>query len=207
MNNLRHIFFAIIYLCCFMRVEAQDHSERPNIIFLLTDDQRDNTFGIDGHPWVKTPNIDKLIQNGVRFSNTYIAEPTCAPSRVSIFTGMHERVNGVGFSSSYKLSEKQWEQSYPALLRKNGYFTGFIGKLGIEYYTFKGKAAEKFDYWRAHDGWAKFFPKTASNCKAYYNSKEDIITPIMGESMEHFLEAIPKDKPFCLSVSFFSSTW
>ena len=117
--------------------------KRPNIIFLLTDDQRDNSLGIMGHPWVETPNLDMLIKNGVRFSNAYIAEPTCSPSRTSLFTGMHERVHGVGFSSSYRLNEQQWSKTYPALLREHGYYTGFIGKFGIEYYTFRGQADSK----------------------------------------------------------------
>jgi len=141
-------------------------STRPNIIFLLTDDQRDNSLGIMGHEWVKTPHIDRLVQQGVRFSNAYIAEPTCSPSRTALFCGMHERVNGVGFSSSYQLNEAQWEHSYPALLRRSGYYTGFIGKFGVEYYSFRGQASQKFDFWRAHDGWAKFFPKTAQNWRA-----------------------------------------
>jgi len=179
-----------------------DSATRPNIIFLLTDDQRDNTFGIMGHTWVKTPNIDKLINSGVRFSNAYIAEPTCSPSRTALFTGTHERVNGVGFTSSYKLNENQWEKSYPALLKNSGYHTGFIGKFGVEYYTFRGQAAKKFDFWRGHDGWAKFFPKTARNCKAYHDSAENIITPVMGESITRFLDKAPSGKPFCLSVSF-----
>jgi len=176
--------------------------KRPNIIFLLTDDQRDNSLGIMGHPWVQTPNLDVLIKNGVRFSNAYIAEPTCSPSRTSLFTGMHERVHGVGFSSSYKLNEEQWARTYPALLREHGYYTGFIGKFGVEYYTFRGRAEKKFDYWRGHDGWARFFPKTAKNCREYWDSRHDIITPVMGESVTRFLEIAPKGRPFCLSVSF-----
>ncbi len=176
--------------------------ERPNIIFLLTDDQRDNTFGAMGHEWVKTPHIDKLVASGVRFRNAYIAEPTCSPSRVSLFTGMHERVNGVGFTSSYRLNEAQWARSYPALLKKSGYYTGFIGKFGVEYYTFKGDAAQRFDFWRGHDGWARFFPRTAKNCQDYYDSGEDIITPVMGESITRFLDKAPTHRPFCLSVSF-----
>jgi arylsulfatase A-like enzyme len=64
---------------------------KPNIIFLLTDDQRVNTLGAMGHPFVKTPNLDRLMRDSVRFRNAYIAEPVCAPSRVSLFTGMHER--------------------------------------------------------------------------------------------------------------------
>jgi len=183
-------------------VAVEKTQNRPNIIFLLTDDQRDNTFGIMGHKWVKTPNIDTLIKSGVRFSNAYIAEPTCCPSRVSLFTGTHERVNGVGFTSSYKLNEAQWSRSYPALLKRGGYYTGFLGKFGVEYYTFRGRAAKKFDFWRAHDGWAKFFPKKAANCKAYHDSGEDIITPVMGESITRFLDKAPSGKPFCLSVSF-----
>lgn len=118
-------------------------ADRPNIIFLLTDDQRDNTMGSMGHPWVETPNIDQLVREGVRFSNTYIAEPTCSPSRVSIFTGMHERINGIGFTSSYQLTEEQWGKTYPALLRGAGYYTGFIGKFGEEYYTFRGRASDR----------------------------------------------------------------
>lgn len=184
--------------------ETEKPAARPNIIFLLTDDQRDNTLGAMGHPFVKTPNLDALMRESVRFKNAYIATPVCSPSRVSFFTGMPERVHGVGFSSSYDLTEQQWEQSYPALLRKGGYHTGFVGKFGVEYYTFKGKAAEKFDFWWGHDGWTKFLPKDhdTPSTTPYHHAKADIITPIMGEAMTKFLDSAPADKPFCLSVSF-----
>ena len=177
---------------------------RPNIIFLLTDDQRDNSFGAMGHPFVKTPNVDRLLDQSVRFSNTYIAEPTCSPSRTALFTGMHERVNGVGFTSSYRLTPSQWQRTYPALVRKAGYYTGFIGKFGVEYYTFKGQAAREFDFWHAHDGWARFFPKDSNSpsCRPYHEAKEDVITFVMGECMDEFFDSLPKGKPFCLSVSF-----
>jgi arylsulfatase A-like enzyme len=200
---LRGVGYSALALVCPGGLSRGEGSrEKPNIVFLLTDDQRDDTFGIMGHPWVKTPHLDRLIARGVRFDNAYIAEPTCSPSRTSLFTGMHERVNGVGFTSSYRLNESQWEKSYPALLRRSGYYTGFIGKFGVEYYTFRGDAARKFDFWRGHDGWAKFFPKSAQNCKAYHDSDEEIITPVMGESITRFLDRAPGDKPFCLSVSF-----
>lgn len=177
---------------------------RPNIVFLLTDDQRDNTLGAMGHPFVKTPHLDALMRDSVRFRNAYIATPVCSPSRVSYFTGMPERVHGVGFSSSYDLTEAQWEMSYPALLRRAGYYTGFIGKFGVEYYTFKGQADAKFDFWWGHDGWTKFFPKDhqGASTKPYHHAKEDVITFIMGEAMTKFLDTAPREQPFCLSVSF-----
>ena len=160
---------------------------RPNIIFLLSDDQRDNTFSAMGNSIVKTPETDALIKDGVWFTNTYIAEPVCSPSRTSLLTGMHERMHGVGFSSTYQLTEEQWEDTYPAILRKNGYFTGFIGKFGVEYYTFRGETDTKFDYW---------------SCEPYHDAEDEIITPIMGEGIAHFLDTLPINKPFCLSVSF-----
>lgn len=178
--------------------------DRPNLIFLYTDDQRDNTFASMGHPFVKTPNFDALLAESVRFTNCYTAEPVCAPSRVSVLTGMHERVHGIGFTSSYQLTEEQWARSYPALLRQSGYHTGFVGKFGVEYYTFRGNAAEKFDYWWGHDGWTRFLPKdtNAESAKPYHRAESDVITSIMGEAMAEFLEQLPDGKPFCLSVSF-----
>ena len=177
---------------------------RPNIIFLLTDDQRDNSFGAMGHPFVKTPNVDQLLQQSMRFSNTYIAEPCCSPSRTALLTGMHERVNGIGFTSSYQLTESQWQRTYPALVRAAGYYTGFVGKFGVEYYTFKGQAARKFDFWHAHDGWTRFFPKDSKgpSCTPYHEATEDVITFVMGECITEFFDSLPQDKPFCLSVSF-----
>jgi arylsulfatase A-like enzyme len=180
-------------------VHAEKGTKRPNIIFLLTDDQRANTFSHRGHPYLKTPHIDKLAAQGHVFSNAYVAEPTCKPSRCALLTGTYERVNGVGFSSRNKLTDEMWEESYPALLRKAGYYTGFIGKFGIEDYTFKGRTKEKFDFWFAHDGWSTF----EANRQLYRNkAKSKIITEVMDEGIAQFLDQAPDDEPFCMSVSF-----
>ncbi|MGB0579518.1 MAG: sulfatase-like hydrolase/transferase [Limisphaerales bacterium] len=194
------LFVFFLFALVFVETSA---AKRPNIIFVLTDDQRDNTFGAMGHPFVKTPNVDRLLSQSVRFRNTYIAEPVCAPSRVSLLTGMHERVHGIGFTSSYQLTEDQWSRSYPALVKKAGYYTGFVGKFGVEYYSFRGKAGEKFDYWWGHDGWTKFLPKNTKSDSTlpYHKAKAEVITEIMSEAMAAFFGAIPDDQPFCLSVS------
>ncbi len=171
---------------------------RPNIVFLLTDDQRAGTLSCEGHPVIQTPNIDRLAKEGVRFKNAFIAEPVCSPSRATYFTGQYERTHRVGFSSQHKMSGRQWEDTYPAILRKAGYYTGFIGKFGLENYEFRPHAEEKFDFWLGHDGWERFFAKR----KQYQRMDADIITPVMSECMDKFLDTAPEDKPFCLSVSF-----
>ncbi len=203
-SRLAVLFILLASTPLLAAAQVTSPASRPNIIFLLTDDQRDNTLGAMGHPYVKTPHLDALMRDSVRFKNAYIATPVCSPSRISYFTGMPERVHGVGFSSSYDLTEAQWERTYPALLRKGGYHTGFVGKFGVEYYTFKGSAPDKFDFWWGHDGWTKFLPKDhhTPSTTPYHHAKENVITFIMGEAMTKFLDTAPGDKPFCLSVSF-----
>lgn len=179
--------------------------DRPNIIFLLADDQRADSLSSTGHAFSQTPNIDQLAEDGVRFTNAFTVEPICAPSRFAFLSGQYERTSGLGFNSPYQVVESQWQQTYPALLRDAGYFTGFIGKFGVQFYSFDGNAASKFDYWRGHDGWIPFFPKDFPDNPAteiYKDAQKDISTEIMGEYIEDFLDTRPEDVPFNLSVSF-----
>lgn len=177
----------------------------PNIIFLLADDQRADSLSSAGHAFSQTPNIDRLANDGVRYTNAFTVEPICAPSRFAFLSGQYERTSGLGFNSPYQVSESQWEQTYPALLRDAGYYTGFIGKFGVQYYSLDSGAAAQFDYWRAHDGWLPFWPKDLPENPAteiYKNAKNDITTEIMGEYIEEFLDTRPENVPFNLSVSF-----
>lgn len=214
MNYLKTSLFSFVLCALAQSVSAR---KPPNILFLLTDDQRADTLSISGHPVVKTPNLDTLAAQGIRFTQAFSCNPICMPSRISFLSGLYERVHGVGFSSERSVSRELWDQTYPQILRRNGYYTGFIGKLGVERYPYnKGRQSETFDFWCGHDGWASFFPKdkkstakqlkkdpdAKSNCFSYVGLKSDIITPMMGEAFENFLNQDHGSKPFCLSVSF-----
>lgn len=99
-NIIRHktIFFGIILSS--LNTFSQDlHSngkkvnieeKRPNILFFLVDDQRNDMLSVAGHPIIKTPTVDKLAENGIRFTNAFATTPICAASRASIFTGLYE---------------------------------------------------------------------------------------------------------------------
>ncbi|EDM27923.1 mucin-desulfating sulfatase (N-acetylglucosamine-6-sulfatase) [Lentisphaera araneosa HTCC2155] len=190
------------FFLCFFFLFSLNAEQRPNFIFLLADDRRADAMSCAGDPIIKTPHLDSLAADGQRFSHAYTAAPICKPSRVCFFLGQHQRTHGVGFATSKKMDEQQWSNSYPELLRNAGYYTGFIGKFGVDSYTFKGQADEKFDFWRAHDGWSKFFPKQRENTQVYKKYQSDIITEIMGECISEFFDSRDQDKPFCLSVSF-----
>ncbi len=113
--------------------------KQPNIIFILTDDQRYNAFGFMGNEQVYTPNLDKLASESAVFSQAYHVTPICMPSRVSIQLGKYlcEHKCGFDLPTDYTVTKEEYQESYPVMLRKNGYFTGFIGKFGFPVYTEK----------------------------------------------------------------------
>ncbi|MBM9520335.1 sulfatase [Desulforhopalus vacuolatus] len=164
---------------------------RPNILFLLIDDQRNDTLGCAGHPIIKTPVIDDLAANGVRFQNAFVTTFICAASRASILTGLYERTHDYTFGKPL-LSAAVMSKSYPALLHNAGYRTGFIGKYGVQ--TMGKPEPRMFDYFEPH------------NRNPYFKKQPDGTirheTEIAGDKAIEFLKSNPKGKPFCLSISF-----
>ena len=166
--------------------------EPPNIIFLLTDDQRADTMGCAGNPIIQTPNMDEMAQHGVRFANAFVTTSICASSRASIFTGQWTRRHGINdFKTPF--SEAALAQTYPMLLRGAGYRIGFIGKYGVG--AKKDLPVDQYDYWKGFPGQGKYENKDEDG-----NYKH--LTQIMGEQAIEFLQGCSKEQPFCLSVSF-----
>jgi len=100
---------------------------RPNIVFILVDDLRWDELGCAGHPFVKTPNIDRIAGEGARFRNAFMTTPLCSPSRASFLTGQYAHTHGITdnvnrSAASHKLV------TFPLLLHQSGYETAFIGK-------------------------------------------------------------------------------
>jgi arylsulfatase A-like enzyme len=114
------------------RAAAQEKAKRPNILFILTDDQSFRTVSSypGAYPFAKTPNIDKLARMGIRFAAAYNGS-WCAPSRASILTGRHPfGVESMSFKGQYPSSsyDPALCRFWPAVFRTLGYFTGQIGK-------------------------------------------------------------------------------
>ena len=168
--------------------------ERPNIIFFLSDDQRADFLGCAGHPIVRTPTIDSLAARGVRFENAFVTTSICAASRATLFTGLWERSHKYTFGTP-PIAATMVEQSYPVLLRKAGYRTGFVGKFGVN--AGQGGSGAMFDV---------FEPL---NRNPYFKKQKDgslrHLTEVAGDRAIRFLEGCPEGKPFCLSVSFNAS--
>ncbi len=166
---------------------------QPNILFFLTDDQRNDTLGCAGHPIVKTPTIDKLAAQGVRFSNSFCEAPICASSRATLFTGLSRRTHGFNFGTP-PVPGKYGDTSYPMLLKAAGYRIGFAGKYGMRF--------EK-----GHD--IQWDAKTPLRGHPYLKKQKDGSlrheTELCGDAAISFIESNPADTPFCMVVAFNAS--
>lgn len=169
---------------------SADRSTKPNILFFLTDDHRFDVLGCAGHPIVKTPTMDGLARDGVRFRNAFVTTAICAASRASLFTGLYERTHKYTFGTP-PISTDHVRSSYPFLLKTLGYRTGFIGKFGV---TVPGKTAEMFDFYRPLSR-TPYVRKQSDGTMRH-------ITLIAGDHALTFLRDCKKEEPFCLSISF-----
>ena len=173
------------------RRSSEQISKPPNIIFLLTDDQRWDAVRCAGNSIIQTPNMDWLAESGVRFGQAFVTTPICAASRASIFCGLYERTHDYTFTKP-PLARLYTDISYPQLLRQAGYRTGFIGKFGIR--VEGGVTEEMFD---------SFQPTNYPYFKEVDGEKRHL-TDIHGDLAVDFLQTASKDQPFCLSLSFWA---
>ena len=171
--------------------------KRPNIVFLLTDDQRWDALGCMGNALIQTPNLDKLAAEGTLFTNHFATTPICAASRASVFTGLHTRCHGIEDFGT-PLSPELWRITYPAMLRQAGYRTAFIGKWGLG----GDLPVDDFDYFDGFEGQGFYFQKDAIGEFAQGEEGGPHLTAKLGGKAVDFLQTTPSDAPFCLSVSF-----
>ena len=182
---------------------------RPNIIFLMTDDPNVRSLGCYGAPGVKTPNIDALAADGVAFDRHYDTTAICMACRATVMTGLLEYRHGVNFDTGTtgdgRMTREDWEESYPIVLRNAGYRTAFAGKFGFTIEdTSKGDRypEDDFDMWGGGPGQTSFI--TAKNkSMLQYAKKYPHSTRSYGAFGSDFIrESAKKNQPFCLSISF-----
>lgn len=118
---------ALQFVVCFLATADVHGNERPNIIFLLADDQTTSTLGCYGNPIIQTPNIDALATEGTRFTHSFVSHSICWVSRTTLLTGLTGR--GYGTPGEHELARPDAvEELVSDLLSKQGYRTGFVGK-------------------------------------------------------------------------------
>lgn len=192
------IKFISLSILAFLHLGFQCFSQenRPNIIFILTDDQRWDALGFAGNEFIHTPEMDRLAKEGIFFENAFVTTPICAASRASILTGTYERTHGYTFGQG-EIKQQFIDQSYPELMKGSGYHTGFFGKFGINYSGFEslfdvGENYDRLDRYKDRRG---YFYKTIGSDTVH-------LTRYTGHKAIEFIQKVPEDKPFMLSISF-----
>jgi len=102
-------------------------AQRPNVIVIVVDDLRWDELGVAGHPYLETPNIDRLARDGVQFANAFHAVPLCSPNRASILTGQYPSRHGIIDNVARNRMSHRLE-TFPQALQREGYETAFFGK-------------------------------------------------------------------------------
>lgn len=109
-----------------MRIkEGIKMQNKPNILFILSDQHNSKIMGCAGNEIIKTPNMDKLAEQGVMFNNAYCQNPLCVPSRSSLITGKYSKTLGI-YDNRHIMETNQ--MTLPKILSENGYHTCCIGK-------------------------------------------------------------------------------
>ncbi|MEM8765157.1 MAG: sulfatase-like hydrolase/transferase [Bacteroidota bacterium] len=190
----------IIYSFLVIGANAQKkilRDQRPNIIFILTDDQRFDAIGYAGNTFVETPQMDQLAKEGTYFKTAMVTTPICAASRASILTGLYERSHNFNFQTG-NVREEYMANSYPALLKKNGYHTGFYGKYGVRY----NHLDKQFDEYESYDRNNQFKDQRGYYYKTLGQDSVHL-TRYTGQKALDFIDKNANgEKPFCLSLSF-----
>lgn len=168
--------------------------KQPNIVFVLVDDQRNTSLGCAGHPQIKTPVIDRLAARGVRFENAFVQTPICMASRANIFTGLTTTTNGYHASPSTPVNKDDLATSFPTLLRRAGYMTGFYGKQHVKWAEGSNGMTTMFDHHEVlhRNPYLKKMPDGTTRH----------VDEIIGDKSVSFVKAQSAEKPFFLYMSF-----
>ncbi len=183
-------------LLCFMGLSTTSLAgERPNIVFVLLDDVRWDDLGATGHPWVQTPNFDRVAREGVLFANAFAATPLCSPNRGSILTGQYAHTHGI-IDNVDRSKQSHRLVTFPRLLHDAGYESAYIGKwhMGVDDSPRPG-----FDDWYSLQGQGYYFDPDVNENGRRFKAK-GYTTDLFTERAVRFLRQ-KRDRPFVLFLS------
>lgn len=185
-----HTAAVVLLLCAWTSHGAQageSGNRPPNIVLLYADDWRWDTLGCAGNTTVKTPHLDRLATQGVRFTNAMVTTAICGVSRASLLTGQWMSRHG---NQAFQAFTTPWDQTLPGLLRANGYWLGHVGKWHCGKFP-----AEQFDVGKSYSG--KHWIKRPDGSEVHVTAQNQ------ADALD-FLRTRPADKPFFLTVAFFA---
>ncbi len=201
---MMRLILMIVAVCAVACTRTED---RPNIVFIMTDDQAPWAIGMyEGQTHADTPNLDELFASGARFPNAFVVTPVCSPSRASLATSRYGTEVGI---TDWLHPEKEPDHglslefvTWYERLRAAGYYTGLVGKWHLGLQDRHHPTRNGFDYFMGHrgGGWSPADPILEKDGKQ--QQFEGLTTDILTDYALAFLHDRPADQPFLLVLHF-----
>jgi len=178
------LFFIVLTSC----KQTEKPVEQPNILFIMTDDHSFQTISAYSDKLIETPNLDRIADEGVIFTNGFVGNSICAPSRATLLTGKHTHVNG---QINNRVTFDGSQVTFPKLLQQAGYQTAMIGKWHLK------SAPTGFDYWNILPGQGEYYNPDFIEM-GERKQVEGYCTTLTTDFAFDWLDGRDSEKPFCL---------
>lgn len=188
MTKRRALFASLALTLAAAAIPARA-TDRPNILFIMTDDHSSNAMSCYGSKVNQTPNLDRIAKEGMRFDDCFVTNSICTPSRATILTGKYSHLNGVPVFNTFDGNQP----TVAKYLQAAGYYTGMIGKWHL------GSEPTGFDYWDILPGQGVYFDPPLFNAQGRHVLK-GYATDVITDDALDFIKNRPTDKPFFLML-------
>ena len=188
-----NILYWLATMAAFTSCGSKDKAQGPyNIVYIMTDDHTAQMMSCYDKRYVSTPNLDRIARDGVRFTNSFVANSLSGPSRACMLTGKHSSENRFFDNSTCVFDAEQ--QTFPKLLQKAGYQTAVVGKWHL------GTLPTGFDYWEIIPEQGDYYNPNFITMQRDTIVERGYLTNIITDKSLEWIGARDKQRPFCILI-------
>ena len=189
--------FSTVSVLCFQPslYAGKPEKQRPNIVYIMSDDHSMQTISAYGYGLNETPNIDRIADNGVLLGNNFVTNSISGPCRAVVLTGKFSHKNGFRDNQA-KTRFDGSQQTFPKLLQNAGYNTAVIGKWHL------GSTPTGFDYYCVHTGQGTYYSPVMIEPDGKHTYNGEYATSLTLEKSLEWLDSVDRSQPFCLMMHF-----
>ncbi|WP_242084852.1 sulfatase [Aestuariivivens sediminis] len=192
------LLFSMLVMGC--KTQETDQKQ-PNFLFVLVDDQPFDALESSGrYPFLKTPNMQRLEDEGVKFDNYYVTQSICSPSRASFLTGTYPHIHGVNQNNRHVDPDWETYKPYGQILQQAGYETAHIGKIHMAHFEGERHIRPGFDYWYSFVGQGEYFDPMVNDNGKEYQEKGYMTDILTDKAISWLTEKRDPNKPFSLNL-------